>query len=293
MAVEGRGGGEEEDVGVDVGGGAEVVEGLAEVLTRDHDDLESGKVVYPGIVGDGTADGRTGDGGVPEDHGREGCRADAGGDGGHGGGGDGDGGGRGWTGTDFVHGAMVGAVFDNDDDGRTNDRTNSGYGHGEEEHEGELRAVVDQTLGHDSLRPRNLVIVEGKKGWTVHVDLVVLREDGNVYDALFLAARTALVDARVPRTRGVSGSEFELVDGDGVGLEGTWPVCVTLNVLRSGGFFLDGTRQEEESTETRVVVISSASMVYGVRVLGSGELGIDLLCSLIKVCLSLCYSYQY
>ena len=90
------------------------MEGLESVLTCDHDDddLESGKVVYPGIVGDGTADGWTGDGGVPEDDGREGWRrADEGGDGGHGGGGDGDGRGRGRTGTDRVHGAVVGGVF--------------------------------------------------------------------------------------------------------------------------------------------------------------------------------------
>ena len=154
--------------------------------------------------------------------------------------------------------------------------------------------MVEQILGHSSLRPRNLVIVEGKKGWRVHVELVVLREDGNVYDALFLAARTALVEARVPGTRGVSVSEFELVDGDGdgVGLEGTWPVCVTVNVLPSGGFFLDGTREEESSISTRVVVIGSSESVHGIRVLGDGEIGIDLLGAMIEVCLSHIHSYS-
>jgi len=96
---------------------------------------------------------------------------------------------------------------------------------------------------------------------------MVLSDSGNVYDALFLAARSALWDTKVPKTRSVqyqpksnvagdqdvemsadgSGSifntrevtkaaDFELADywDEGGPLETNqeWPVCVTLNLVR-------------------------------------------------------------
>lgn len=37
----------------------------------------------------------------------------------------------------------------------------------------------------------------------MYVDVLVLADAGNVLDAVFMAARAAVWDARVPRTRGV------------------------------------------------------------------------------------------
>ena len=97
---------------------------------------------------------------------------------------------------------------------------------------------------------------------------MVLSDSGNVYDALFIAARSALWDTKVPRTRSVqyqpksnvasdqdvemaadgSGSifntrevaraaDFELADywdeGGPLEIDGEWPVCVTLNLVCS------------------------------------------------------------
>ena len=58
-------------------------------------------------------------------------------------------------------------------------------------------------LSHPSLRPSNLNILPGQKSWLLHLDIIVLSDGGNVYDALFLAARAALWDTKVPRTRTV------------------------------------------------------------------------------------------
>ena len=115
----------------------------------------------------------------------------------------------------------------------------------------------------------NLAILPGKKGWIVHLDLLILSDSGNILDALFLASAAALHDTRVPRTRSIeykaiksyagdrltsenadarteqSGLEtrtqkapvdFELMDywdeGEPLKTEVTWPVCITLNLVR-------------------------------------------------------------
>lgn len=95
----------------------------------------------------------------------------------------------------------------------------------------------------------------------------MLADAGNIYDALFLAARIALCDTRVPVTRPVEykalqshdggagdrvgdesgldtrhtsqAADFELVDywseGDVLDGKDRWPVCVTMNLVRHLG----------------------------------------------------------
>ncbi|KAF8208144.1 ribosomal protein S5 domain 2-like protein [Mycena galopus ATCC 62051] len=94
----------------------------------------------------------------------------------------------------------------------------------------DLSTLLHQTLAHPSLHPPNLGILAGKKSWLLNLDCVVLADAGNVHDALFMAARAALWDCKVPRTRAVEykapasssalgakaaeGGEMD-VDGDG------------------------------------------------------------------------------
>lgn len=128
----------------------------------------------------------------------------------------------------------------------------------------DLTTVVHQTLSNPTLHPKNLGILPGKKSWLVVLDLVVLSDAGNVYDALFMAARAAFWDTKVPRTRKIEYSrkagglgdmdvddealsgfdtraqstalDFEIPDywDEGEDLDGKdrWPVSVTLNVVR-------------------------------------------------------------
>lgn len=128
-------------------------------------------------------------------------------------------------------------------------------------------AILNEVLSHASLRPPNLGIIPGRKAWLLTLDLMVLSDAGNIYDALFMAARAALWDTRVPRTRAVEyrpdkkgggdgmdvdsepqsaldtrgakapAADFELEDSwdDGVVLGGrdAWPLSVTLNLVRT------------------------------------------------------------
>ena len=66
-----------------------------------------------------------------------------------------------------------------------------------------MSTILNQTLSHPSLHPNNLGILPGKKSWLLNLDIVVLSDAGNIYDALFMAARAALWDTKVPRTRSV------------------------------------------------------------------------------------------
>lgn len=140
-----------------------------------------------------------------------------------------------------------------------------------EELQYDLTTILHQALAHPELHPCNLGILPRKKAWLLSVDLVVLSDGGNTPDALFMAARAALWDTRVPRTRpiqyqvrrgGGANSDAMEVDGDpaaGTGsafdtrdmkrdaadfevpdywdegevLDGRdrWPVCVTLNLV--------------------------------------------------------------
>lgn len=143
-------------------------------------------------------------------------------------------------------------------------------------------AILSSTLAHPTLRPSNLGILPKKKAWLLHLDIVVMSDSGNVFDAIFMAARAALWDTKVPRTRAVeyrgagkttnsggimggavgassgkdmdvdmdpmgesslntrsqpSATDFELPDywDEGEELDGRtrWPICVTLNIVRS------------------------------------------------------------
>ena len=136
----------------------------------------------------------------------------------------------------------------------------------------DLTTILHQTFAHPSLHPSNLGILPHKKAWLLSLDLVVLADAGNALDALFMAARAALWDTKVPRTRPIqyqarrgvaenpdamevegdpsagtrsafdtrdmkrAAADFELPDywDEGEVLDGRdrWPVCVTLNLVR-------------------------------------------------------------
>ncbi|KAJ7583285.1 ribosomal protein S5 domain 2-type protein [Mycena floridula] len=160
----------------------------------------------------------------------------------------------------------------------------------------DLTQVLSQTLSHVSLHPKNLGILSQKKAWLLNLDVLVMSDAGNVYDAIFMAAKAALWDTKVPRTRSVeykatknpmqvkvsadmdvdqdtqsgfdtrqhntSAADFELTDywDEGEILDGRerWPVCVTLNVMPPI-HYLDATVQEEASTTTRLLLVFSPS----------------------------------
>ncbi|KAF6756563.1 ribosomal protein S5 domain 2-type protein [Ephemerocybe angulata] len=184
----------------------------------------------------------------------------------------------------------------------------------------DLTTVMHTTLSHPSLHPDNLKIIPGKKSWLLSLDLVILSDAGNIYDALFMAARAALWDTKVPRTRFIEfkakkggpasggkgrdgmdvdetatsgfdtrktnhATDFELLDywDEGEVLDGRdrWPLCVTFNLVPKT-HFLDATQVEEAVAVLKVLFIFASSSVQGMRMLGPGEVTSAQIKSLLK-----------
>ncbi|KAG0694647.1 ribosomal protein S5 domain 2-type protein [Suillus ampliporus] len=158
----------------------------------------------------------------------------------------------------------------------------------------DMTSVLHATLSHPTIRPKNLGILSGKKSWLLNLDVIVFSDAGNIFDAIFMAARAALWDTKVPRTKSIqyrakkgdrndatqamdvdehvhAGStldtrqtiqvaDFELPDywDEGEPLDGrqAWPVCLTLNLLPTLNF-LDATLQEEASVPVKLLVLYS------------------------------------
>lgn len=124
----------------------------------------------------------------------------------------------------------------------------------------DLSEILNSALAHNSLRPNNLSIIPHKKSWLLNLDCIVLADAGNIHDVLFIAARAALWDTRVPLTRPIEykataretgdigdesgldtrqskqvAADFELKDywNEGEILDGRdhWPLCITLYLV--------------------------------------------------------------
>ncbi|KAF8588477.1 ribosomal protein S5 domain 2-like protein [Ramaria rubella] len=174
----------------------------------------------------------------------------------------------------------------------------------------DLSQFLNSTLSHPSLRPSNLTILPRKKSWVLNLDCIILSDAGNIYDALFMAARAALWDTRVPITRPIEykaprgatvgesaldtrrfyqAADFELRDywSEGEILDGKdrWPVCITLYLI-SSRHFLDATTQEDAAVPVRLLLVFSCESsgpptLQGTRMIGSGEMGFSQLKTLV------------
>ena len=61
-----------------------------------------------------------------------------------------------------------------------------------------------QTLFSSICRLQQLTIIQNKKAWLIHLDVIILSaEGGNLYDAVTTTARAALWDLKIPKTRGI------------------------------------------------------------------------------------------
>jgi exosome complex component RRP42 len=122
----------------------------------------------------------------------------------------------------------------------------------------EFTALLTDVYSNKDILPTNLVIIPGKKVWTLHVDALILSEDGNILDILFLAAHAALYDCQIPTTRSVQykaqasigtesgldtrpvaglAADFELKDywdsGEPLSNQKSLPIAITLQMVLS------------------------------------------------------------
>lgn len=110
---------------------------------------------------------------------------------------------------------------------------------------------------------QKLCVVPGRFVWTVHVDVVLLRNAGNVVDAACLAVHAALRDTRIPEATPTVGEEGVEDDFEVVGeLEAARPLPLapgglplTASLTRIGGrLVVDANDEEEAASQAGLVV---------------------------------------
>eukprot|EP01116_Phalansterium_solitarium_P009255 TRINITY_DN23328_c0_g1_i1.p3 TRINITY_DN23328_c0_g1~~TRINITY_DN23328_c0_g1_i1.p3 ORF type:complete len:283 (+),score=87.97 TRINITY_DN23328_c0_g1_i1:1429-2277(+) len=123
----------------------------------------------------------------------------------------------------------------------------------------ELATRLERLLlgGRSALDLRSLSIIAGKLCWRLYVDVIVIDFDGNLFDAIVIAARAALYNTAIPKVEvDEENMEFELCDDtDGTRLDvSRLPVAVTLTRIGTG--YVVDARPEEEACESAHVTVS-------------------------------------
>ena len=125
-----------------------------------------------------------------------------------------------------------------------------------------------------------LVVLAGQTCWILYVDILVLEVGGNLFDAVSIAVKAALVSTRVPKVSvtAVDGGEPEIEICDSVGPEGytrlnltNAPLLVTL--ARIGNHCIVDASPEEEtcSSASLLVAVTPGGQMATVRKVGGGS----------------------
>ncbi|MFT4326621.1 MAG: exosome complex protein Rrp42, partial [Candidatus Woesearchaeota archaeon] len=118
----------------------------------------------------------------------------------------------------------------------------------------ELARVTDRGIRESkSLDAKSLCLVKGEQVWMVNVDVTVMNDDGNLFDACGLAAIAAIKDAKFPKV--VDGkADYNQKTKTSVPLKQV-PLGVT--VIKIGTHLLvDPTLKEMQFMESRLTVTS-------------------------------------
>ncbi len=120
-----------------------------------------------------------------------------------------------------------------------------------------------------------LCIEEGKKVWTVFVDVYSVNDDGNLMDAATIGAIAAMKIAKVPKYDAEKDKVLydELTD-EGLPLTDIVPVAVSVHKLGKT-LIVDPTRDEEDVSESRTTIGSSKGVISSLQKSNSAALEIE------------------
>ena len=130
----------------------------------------------------------------------------------------------------------------------------------------ELGRVIDRGIRESKFIDfEKLCIEEGKKVWTVMVDIYSINDDGNLLDAAGIGAIAALKDAKIPK---YDKKEEKIIYGektkDSLPLSKEIPITITAHKV-GNNFVVDPTREEEDISETRVTIGSSNGIISSIQ----------------------------
>lgn len=139
----------------------------------------------------------------------------------------------------------------------------------------ELQNFIEKvTRSSRAIDKEGLCILSGKLVWSVTVSLHLLNDDGNIFDAAFLAAVLALKNTRLPEvsmTRDkirVNDQKLKYLNVHHI------PICTTFYFLKDlpENPVLDVTAKEEKLTTARLsIVMNTYEDICGMSSLGALE----------------------
>lgn len=140
----------------------------------------------------------------------------------------------------------------------------------------ELARVVDRSLRDSkAVDLSKLVIIPGKKVWTLWVDVYVLDYGGNVLDASTISAVAAVFNTRLPKVE-INGDEVKVLSERSDITPLAFPV-VTVTVAKIGNYIVVDPSLEEESISDAKLSISYTPdfRIVGMQKTLGGAIGFD------------------
>ncbi len=117
----------------------------------------------------------------------------------------------------------------------------------------ELPRLIDRAIRESGMIDlKKLVIEEGKKVWTVFLDIYPINDDGNLVDAATIAIVSALKKAFIPGLDKNGNPDYENRTNKAVPLlKDTSPISISFFKL-GDSIIMDPTREEQEACEVRI-----------------------------------------
>jgi len=130
----------------------------------------------------------------------------------------------------------------------------------------EIARVIDRGLRESGFIDfSGLCIKEGEKVWNAYVDIYTINDDGNLLDASGLAAIAALKSARIPKYNEETGkADYENLTDKKFPLTSIVPITISVHKL-GNKFLVDPTREEEDASQTKVIIGSSDGIISSMQ----------------------------
>jgi len=140
----------------------------------------------------------------------------------------------------------------------------------------ELGRVTDRGLRESGfIDLEKLCIEEGKKVWTLFVDVYSINDDGNLMDAATVGAIAALKIAKIPKyDKKEEKVLFDEHTDESVPLTDIIPVAISVHKIGSS-LVVDPTREEEDLSESRVTITSNKGIISSLQKSESTALDAD------------------
>lgn len=139
-----------------------------------------------------------------------------------------------------------------------------------------MQNFIDKTTRSSRATDREgLCIIQGKLAWSVTVQIHLLNDDGNAFDAVFLAAILAMKNTRLPEVS-MSKNMIRINDQKLKYLNvHHMPICTTFYFLKDmpDNAILDVTAKEEILSVSRLsIVMNTYEDICGITTLGATEI---------------------